>query len=77
VSMEKDRGGTHRVVGFSFSQTNLDRTEDVVVDRGQCIMKHPLCSGDLRTGQLSLILHLHPAIGSGCKAGRAESGRTR
>jgi hypothetical protein len=36
-----------KVIGFSFSQTILDRTEDVVVDRDKCIMKHPLCNGEL------------------------------
>jgi hypothetical protein len=36
-----------RVIGFSFSQTILDRTEDVVVDRDQCITKHPLRNDDL------------------------------
>jgi hypothetical protein len=32
--MEEDGGGMDRVIGFSFSQTNLDQTEDVAVKRG-------------------------------------------
>jgi hypothetical protein len=57
VSIEEGGGSTGRAIGFSFFQTNLDQTEDVAVNQGQCIMKHPLHGGDLRIGQLSLILH--------------------
>jgi hypothetical protein len=49
VSAKEDRGCMDRVISFSFSQTNLDRMEHVVVDRVQCIMKHPCHGGDLRT----------------------------
>jgi hypothetical protein len=45
--MEEDRVSTDRVIDFSFSQTNLDQTDDVKVDRGYCIMKHLLRGGDL------------------------------
>jgi hypothetical protein len=46
--MEEDGGSTDKVIGSSFSHTYLDRTEDVVVHQGQCIMKHLLHGGDLR-----------------------------
>jgi hypothetical protein len=63
VNTEEGGASMDRVIGFSSSQTNMDRTEDVAVDRGQCITKHLLRSGDLRIGQLNLVLHSPPADG--------------
>jgi hypothetical protein len=47
VSIEEAVGDTGRIFFIFHSQTDLDRANNVAVDRGQCLVEQPLCSGDL------------------------------
>jgi hypothetical protein len=44
-------------------QTNPNQAQDVLVDRGQCLVQQPLHGRDMRTRRLCLIPHPSPIDG--------------
>jgi hypothetical protein len=51
------RGAQANISLFVF-QTNPNRMQDVLVDRGQRLSQQPLCDGNLQTCELHIVLHL-------------------